>query len=146
MKRKPDPLLRTQPWKIISVFGPIERILHRLESDGTVETDGRHIVFREDGRGGWYDAIAALRGVIQFHQIAEARYGIPSSTEGLVRFANKLDVSAPIFLEDIAMVRANIETCKRQALQLRVSQASDIADTISIGYEMEKRGLTKEAA
>lgn len=146
MKRKPDPLLRTQPWKITSVFGPIERILHRLEADGTIETDGRHIVFKEDGRGGWYDAVSALRGVIQFHQIAEARYGLPASTEGMIRFANKLDASAPIFIEDLAMVRANIDTCKRQALQLRVSQACDIVDTIRISMEMEKHGLIKEAA
>lgn len=138
MKRRLDPLLRTQPWKITSVFGPLERILHRLEADGTVETDGRHIVFKEDGRGGWYDAVEALRGVVAFHQLAESRHGIPATVDALNRFANKLDSGAPIFEEDLEAVRADIASCKRQALQLRISQATDIVDTIRISNEMEK--------
>lgn len=143
MKRKPDPLLRTQPWKVQSVFQPIEQILHRLELDGTVETYGRHIVFREDGAGGYYDLVAALRGVIEFHQIAAARYGIPAETEAMVRFANKLDAGSPLFESDLEAVRANIAECKRQALQLRVSQAESILQTVRISTELE---IAREAA
>ena len=36
-----DPLLRHVPWKIAAVFFPLERVLSRLEIDGTVETAGR---------------------------------------------------------------------------------------------------------
>ena len=88
MRRKPDPLLRTQPWRMTMVFGPIERILHRLESEGTVEVAGRHVVLKEDGRGGWYDAVAALRGVVEFHQLAQSRHGYPADVEALIKFAN----------------------------------------------------------
>ena len=138
MKRRPDPYLRTQPWKVALVFGPIERILHRLEADGTIEVAGRQVVFKEDGRGGWYDAVAALRGVIQFHELAASRHGLPVELASLRKFANKLDTAAPIFEADIKAVRDCIIECKRQAMQLRVSQAQDIVDTIRISMEMDK--------
>ena len=143
MRRNPDPLLRTQPWRMTMVFGPIERILHRLESEGTVEVAGRHVVFKEDGRGGWYDAVAALRGVIEFHQLAQSRYGYPADVEALIKFANKLEAGAPIFEADLAQVRACIASCKRQALQLRLSQADDIVKTIQISMRLDS---IKEAA
>lgn len=143
MRRKPDPLLRTQPWRIVTVFGPIERILHRLETDGTVEVAGQYVVFKEDGRGGWYDAVAALRGVIQFHELASTRHKLPIDVQPLVKFANKLEASSPLFEEDIAKVRSCIAACKRQALQLRLSQADDIVKTIQISMRIDSM---KEAA
>lgn len=138
MKHRPDPYLRTQPWKIVTVFGPIERILHRLEADGTIDVAGRQVVFKEDGKGGWYDAVEALRGVIQFHELAATRHGLPVDVSALTKFANKLDAGAPLFEEDIAAVRRCIADCKKQALQLRVSQATDIVDTIRISMEIDK--------
>lgn len=143
MKRKPDPLLRTQPWKVQSVFQPIEQTLHRIEVDGTVDTCGAHVVFREDGAGGWYDLVAALRGVIEFQQIAAARMGWPDPTEALVRFANKLHSGSPLFEADLRAVRGAIAACKHQALQLRVSQAEDILQTVRISTELE---IAREAA
>lgn len=144
MKRKPDPLLRTQPWKILAVFGPIERILHRLESDGTVEVTGRQVVFKEDSTGGWYDVVAALRGVIDFHQLAAERYGIPAETAALVKFANKLQLDSPIFEADIAAVRSDIVSCKQQAMRLRVSEAESILRTVQVSAELDRIG--KKAA
>lgn len=143
MKRRADPLLRTQPWKVTMVFGPIERILHRLEADGTIEVAGRQVVFKEDGRGGWYDAVAALRGVVQFHELAASRHNLPVDVQAMAKFANKLDAGMPIFEADIQAVRACIAECKRQAMQLRVSQATDIVQAIQISMEMDK---IKEAA
>ncbi len=143
MKRKPDPLLRTQPWKIAAVFGPIERILARLEIDGTIEVAWRQVVFKEDSRNGWYDAVAALRGVIEFHQLAQSRHGYPADVEALIKFANKLEAGAPIFEAEIGKVRACIASCVQQAMQLRISQAEDIVKTIQIGMQLEKM---KEAA
>lgn len=93
--------------------------------------------------GGWYDAVAALRGVIEFHQLAQARYGYPADVEALIKFANKLEASSPLFEEDIAKVRACIAACKRQALQLRLSQADDIVKTIQISMRIDSM---KEAA
>lgn len=146
MRRKPDPYLRCQPWKVLSVFDPIERVLHRMEADGTVETTGRQIVFREDGKGGWYDLVAALAGVIEFHQIAASRYGLPCDVGGMVRLAKKLDLGSPIFAADVAAVRESIASCKAQAMQLRVSQATSVVDTVRISMEMDRVRVAGVAA
>lgn len=140
MKRKPDPLLKTQPWRILAVFAPIERILHRLEADGTIEVAGRQVVFREDGAGGWYDMPAALRGVAEFHDIAAGRYGIPAETAAMWKFAAKLNAGMPLFEADIAAVRASIASCKAQALRLRVSQAESIIRTVQISEQFDQMG------
>ena len=139
MKRKPDPFQRTQPWKVFSVFHPIEQILAGIKRDGTIEVAGRQVVFKEHGRNGWYDAVAAIRGVIEFHQIAQDRYGILADTEPLAKFANKLDAGAPIFESDLESVALAITSCKRQAMALRVSQALDIVQTVQISAEFDKR-------
>lgn len=133
-----DPLLRTQPWRITAVFDPIERVLHRIEADGTVEAQGAQIVFKEEGRGGWYDLPEALHGVIEFHKLAESRFGIPVDVAAMEKFANKLRLGSPIFEQDLADIRACIASCKHQALQLRVSQAADLVKTVQIGVELER--------
>jgi hypothetical protein len=130
--------LSAQPWKISTVFDPIERILHRLEADCTVDSAQGRPVFYEDSHRGWYDLVEALRGLIDFHQIAETRHGIAADTDGLIRFANKLHSSAPIFEQDLAQVRADIDTCKRQALRLTIDEATDIVQTIRISMELDK--------
>ena len=144
MKKKPDPFLRCMPWKIMFVFSPLETVLSRLEKEGTVDEAGLQIVFREDMRGGWYDMVAALRGVIEFHEIAERLHGVPANVEAMKKFANKLEAAMPIFEQDIADVRECIRSCWKQAMTLRVSQATSIVDTVMIGAEMERLGLTDE--
>lgn len=133
-----DPLLRTVPWRVATVFAPLERILHRLEADGTVETHGAQIVFREDGKGGWYDLPAALRGVVEFHRLAESRHQLPVDVSAMEKFANKLELDSPLFEQDLVDVRKNINSCKAQALRLRVSQAESIIRTVQIGSEIDR--------
>lgn len=60
------------------------------------------------------------------------------------RFANKLEFGSPLFEQDLADVRANISSCKAQALRLRVSQADAIIRTVQIGAEIDR--LKGEAA
>ena len=133
-----DPLLRTCPWRVMAVFSPIERVLHRIEADGTVESSGRQIVFKEDSNGGWYDLPAALNGVVDFHELAASRHGLPIDVSAMRRFANKLESGSPIFEQDLEAVKTCIAACKQQALKLRVSQAADIVDTVRIGAEIER--------
>lgn len=133
-----DPLLRTVPWRVAAVFAPLERILHRLEADGTVEESGRQIVFKEDSKGEWYDLPAALRGIVEFHRLAASRHQIPAEVDAMERFANKLELGSPVFEQDLVDVRKNIDSCKAQALQLRVSQADSIIKTVQIGAEIDR--------
>jgi hypothetical protein len=149
MKRRPrqfDPMLRTQPWKIYSVFDPIERVLHRMESEGTIDAAGGVAVFHEDSKGGWYEIVPAIEGIIEFHQIAQSRYGLPCDISGLSRLAKKLDHSAPIFPADIAAARASINSCKQQAMTLRQSQATDIIETVRISMALDNIKGSRHAA
>lgn len=138
MKRRHDPLLRLMPWKVTATFAPVERLLHRIEVDGTVETAGRQIVAKEDNREGYYDVVEALRGVIEFFEIAAARYGLPIDLANLHKFANKLESGVLIFDADLLGVRTCIAECKVQALKLRQSQADDILNTVRISAELDK--------
>lgn len=47
------------------------------ETARSTHTVGRQIMFREESRAGeLYDLPAALRGIIEFHQLAEVKYGL----------------------------------------------------------------------
>lgn len=89
--------------------------------------------------------VAALRGVIEFYEIAERLHGVPANVEAMRKFANKLESAMPIFEQDIADVRECIRSCWKQAMTLRVSQATSIVDTVRVGAEMDRLGL-REAA
>jgi hypothetical protein len=137
MRKPPDPYLRTQPWKIYAVFAPIERMLHQLETDGSVNVQGAQIVFTEHDHDGYYDLVEALRGLIEFHELATEKTGTPASVAALTKFANKLHLGAPIFEADIAAVRADIASCKRQAGGLRVREAADMVRTVQIRMRID---------
>lgn len=129
--------MATQPWRIDWVFAPIERILHRIEMDGTVDAAQGSPVFYEDGNAGWYELVAALRGIIQFHQVATERHGLAADTDGFTRLANKLDLGAPLFEADIANARACIDSCRAQALRLTIAEAKSILTTVQISAALE---------
>ena len=135
-----DPLLRTQPWKVMAVLSPIEGILKRLESDGTVDAIGRQIVFTESASGERFDLPEAILGVVDFHELAASKYGLPIDVNALRRFANKLHAGSPIFEADVEASHRCLQACWSQAMQLRVSQAADLVRTVQIGAEIEKIG------
>ena len=145
MRKPHDPLLKHQPWRIFAVFHPLESVLDRLERDGTVDAVGRQIVFREASAGDLYDLPAALRGVIEFYRLAQEKYGLDAETGAMEKFANKLDYGMPVFEEDLAAVRADILSCKRQSMALRVSQAAGLIDAVRIGAEVDRLGLRRAA-
>ncbi len=136
LRRRPrqvgDLPMATQPWRIVAVFGPIERILHRLDADGTIDAAQGRPVFYEDASAGWYESVAAIRGLVHFHELAAERLNEQADVLGLVRLANKLDTGAPLFESDLEAARRSIETCKRQALRLTINAASEMLQTVQI--------------
>lgn len=145
MKRKPDPLIRAQPWRAMAVLSPLEAVLKRLERDGTVDAIGKQIVFTEASRGDRYDLPEAMRGVADFHRLARDKYDLPVECEAIEKLANKLDAGSPVFEADLESVKRAIESCRQQAYCLRVSQAIYLLDAVRIGAELERLGV-KEAA
>ena len=145
MKRKPDPLIRTMPWRAMAVLSPLEAVIKRLERDGTVDAIGKQIVFTEASRGDRYDLPEAMRGVADLHKLARDKYGLPVECDAIEKLANKLDVGSPVFESDLAAVKRNIESCRQQAYQLRVSQAIYLIDAVRIGAELERLGVKEPA-
>ena len=145
MKRKPDPLIRAQPWRAMAVLSPLEAVIKRLENDGTVDAIGKQIVFTEASRGDRYDLPEAMRGVSDMARLAREKYGLPVECEAIEKMANKLDAGSPIFESDIEAVKRAIESFRQQAYQLRVRQAIYLIDAVRIGAELERLKL-KEAA
>lgn len=139
-RRAYDPTLRTQPWKVLAVFDPIERVLHRMQADGTIDAVGGVAVFQDNGD--LYEIVPAIEGVIEFHRIARDRYRLDCDLAGLERLAKKLHHSAPIFQADIDAVQVSIDSCKRQAMALRQSQATDIIDTVRISMALDKQAAS----
>lgn len=129
--------MATQPWRIVAVFGPIERILHRIEADGTIDAVQGRPVFYEDSNAGWYEFVEAIRGIIQFHLLAAERLGEQADVLGLARLANKLDAGSPLFEADIEAAYRSIEICKRQALRLTIGAAGEMLQTVQISARAE---------
>jgi hypothetical protein len=146
-QRKPrtDPLLITQPWKLLSVFAPVEEVLDRIERDGTIDAAGGVPVFCESSTSSWYEMVPALQGVIEFHVVARDRYRYAVDLAGLDRLRNKLDLGAPLFESDLQAARQSIVSCKQQASRLRVSQAVSIVDTVRISMALENQGVINAA-
>ena len=139
MKRRPDPLLRCQPWKIHAVFDPIDQVIARLEADGTVETDGRVISFYDAASNERYDLVAALLGIVEFFELAAGRGYIPEPDQtGLKKLAMKLWHDTPLFDADVAKAKAEVATLKRTSGTLRASAAADLIKSIQIADAMER--------
>ena len=138
MKHKPDPRLRAQPWRAMFVLSPLEKVIQRIDQDGTVDAVGKQIVFTEESKGDRYDLPEAIRGVVEFHRLAMEKYGLPVEVDTMEKFANKLDNGAPVFESDIEAIRREIETCRQQAYQLRVSQAIELLNIVRISAELDK--------
>lgn len=139
-----DPLLRAEPWRVSLVFDPIEAVLSRLEIDGTITTaPNGSAVFIEPGHNEWYDTAEALRGIVEFHEIASNRRGEVAHIEGLRRLAELLAVGGDVTEDDIIQARADIAACKRQAFSMRRSEAESVVKVVSIGVQLD---LQKEAA
>jgi hypothetical protein len=143
--------MATQPWRVVAVFHPIERILHRIESDGTIDACQGQPVFYEHGKAGWYEFVGAIRGLIHFHELAAERLNEPAAVAGMVRLANKLDTGAPLFESDLQRCRESIAECKRQALSLTIRMADELLRIVQTSAlaeaaeESEKSGQITEA-
>ncbi len=139
MRRKFDPLLRTQPWKIHAVFDPLDRVIAQIEADGTVETDGRLITFYDAASNERYDIVAALLGIVEFFELATGRGYFPAPDQsGLKKLAMKLWHGTPLFDGDVAKAKAEIATLKRLSGTLRASAAADLIKSIQIADAMER--------
>lgn len=66
--------LRTQPWRVAAVFGPLEAVIAQIEQTGTVTVDIQaRPIFKDGNDGCWYATVPALEGIIDAYQTHELR-------------------------------------------------------------------------
>lgn len=128
--------LAERPERLHDVWSPLERILNEMERTGEIEVarNGRPVLMEA---GKWYELVPALRGLMDFHELAAHRYQLQVDLNALRKLANKLDAGAPIFEQDLNQVRACIAQCKHTAASLTVAQAIDLVRTVQIKHALE---------
>lgn len=138
MRHKPDPYLRTMPWKIEATYGPIERIFGEIIRTGECDAEGEQLVFVCQNTGRNHDLIAAIRGIIEFHRIAETRFGIPADITAIECAINKLASNEPIDEALLERAMASLKGCKKQAGRIRCSQANEIVKDLEFQERQQK--------
>lgn len=134
-----DVFMAYAPDRVSAVWEPLEAIIDRIATTGTVDVMRGTVVFNEGD--GWYDCVQALRDLLDFYELAKVRYGVDATTAPLYQFANKLDSGSPLFEPDIARVRCAIADCKIRSMSLRLSEVTDMLETLSIRRELQRLGV-----
>lgn len=136
-------LLKSQPWKMQAVFGPLESILDQLERDGTVDIAGNGApIFKDQNDGHWYCTVSALNGVIDAYEIHERRFSRSLNLEPLRRLSNKLRIGMPIFESDTKDSRACLARMRVETMRMTADYAKQLIKDFQIKEALEK---TQEA-
>ena len=139
--------LRLIPWNIHGVWAPLDRILAKLELDGTAEYSGGEPVLYDPGTNDWHNSAQAIRGIAEFYQVAARRKGWQGvQTEPISRFARLLELDDEITQQDIDEVRACSNVLRKLAGSLTLREAKAVLADTCIKIEVEKAGLTERAA
>ena len=146
-RKRGDLPLRLLPWNIHGVWAPLDRILAKLEIDGTAEYSGGEPVLYYPGTNDWHNSAQAIRGIAEFYQVAARRKGWKGvQTEPITRFARLLELDDEITQQDIDDVRACSIPLRKLAGSLTLREAKACLNDTCIKIEVEKAGLTREAA
>lgn len=139
--------LRLIPWNIHGVWAPLDRILAKLEIDGTAEYSGGEPVLYDPGTNDWHNSAQAIRGIAEFYQIAARRKNWQDvDTQPVTRIARLLETDEEITQQDIDDVRACSNVLRKLAGSLTLREARAYLDETCIKIEIEKAGLTESPA
>jgi hypothetical protein len=129
--------------RIAMVFGPVERVLSELETNGYIDSDaqGMPLLFSQN-EGIWYPIVPALVSMCDTYTKLAAAHGWADETDGMRKFAKRLELSMPIFQEDVDRARATVEWMKRQTLLITPNQFSAEMLEIQVRDEARALGLT----
>ncbi|WP_025918316.1 hypothetical protein [Herminiimonas sp. CN] len=131
--------LRTQPWKLRSVFQPLEDILNQMEATGFSDADQRGTpIFQSMKDSCWYTSAPAINGVADAYALHEKRSGRPMPTEPLRRVANKLHYGSMVFASDLADMRAALATLRTETMDMTEDYAHSLLQTVCIQVELER--------
>ena len=139
--------LRLIPWNIHGVWAPLDRILAKLEIDGTAEYSGGEPVLYDPGTNDWHNSAQAIRGIAEFYDVAARRkHWQDVDTQPVARIARLLETDEEITQQDIDDVRACSIVLRKLAGTLTLREARAYLDETCIKIEVEKAGLAESAA
>jgi len=130
--------LRTEPWKVAAVFGPVESILDRLERDGeiSIDPDDRPL-FNDQIDGNHYALAPSMRGLTDAFDLHRERQGKPLVSSGLLGLVSRLESGDDIDQADIDAARKSVAAMRADALEMSGEYAAGLVKTCQIKFEME---------
>jgi hypothetical protein len=128
--------------RIAMVFEPVERILDEQETNGYIDCDahGLPLLFSQN-EGIWYPAVPAFVSMCDTYTKLAGTHGWSDETDGMRKFAKRLELSMPIFQQDVDRARGTIEWMKKQTLTITPNQSSVEVQEIRIRDEFRAVGV-----
>lgn len=128
--------------RVAMVFEPVERILNEQETNGHIDCDaqGMPLLFSQN-EGIWYPAVPAFLSMCDTYTKLAGTHGWSDETDGMRKFAKRLELSMPIFQEDVDRARGTIDWMKKQTLTITPNQFSVEVQEIRIRDEFRAVGV-----
>jgi hypothetical protein len=129
--------------RIAMVFGPVDHVLLELETNGHIDADtsGMPLLFSQN-EGIWYPIVPALVSMCDTYTKLAGAHGWTDETDGMRKFAKRLELSMPIFQQDVDRARQTVDWMKRQTLTITPNQFSSEMQEIQIRDEARALGLS----
>lgn len=132
------PLLKHQPWKLQAVFGTVQGIVDRIDTQGTVDyNDEGTPMFHDPYDQCWYPIEPSLRGMCDAFDIHSSRFNRPVVTAGLLAFIKKLKDHEEVDDDDIAAARDSIYRMTVEASHMTSAYATAIVRDSQIKFALE---------
>lgn len=143
-------LLRHEPWRIHSVFAPIDHILTELDQSEEVMImvdDGVEVpCFKHFMDGCTYPIKPSLEGLCDAFDMHCERFNRPGMSEGLRDLMQLLEDGADLCQMDIVRGRESVALMKREAACMTIRYASDLVQRSAIAIEIHNKLQNKAAA
>lgn len=128
--------------RIAMVFEPVERVLTELETNGHIDSDaqGMPLLFSQN-EGIWYPAVPAFVSMCDTYTKLAITHSWSDETDGMRKFAKRLELSMPIFQEDVDRARSTLDWMKSQTLTITPNQFSVEVQEVRIRDEFRALGV-----
>jgi hypothetical protein len=136
-------LLRHEPWRLHSVFAPIDHIIDDIDQRGEVMVmvdEGEEVpCFKHFMDGCTYPIKPSLEGMCDSFDMHCEHWKRPMLSGGLRDFMRLIEDGAELCQADIDAARASVVDMKREASQMTIRYASDLVQRTSIKIEIENK-------
>lgn len=141
-------LLRHEPWRLQSVFAPIDHIINEIDRDGEVLVmvdDGEEVpCFKHFMDGCTYPIKPSLEGMCDSFDMHSEHWKRPIMSDGLRNLMRLIEEGEDLCQADIDSARESVNLMRREASSMTIRYASDLVMRTSIAIEIHNK-MQKEA-